>query len=103
VEDVPEIEIERAHRVGTKGTRPRPIVAMFSRHPDKVRVQKEANKLRDTPYGIADQFPKEIQERRKKLMPFLRDARKNGDYAVLAVDKLFINGQRFYPPTRTTE
>jgi uncharacterized coiled-coil protein SlyX len=98
VKDVAEIELERVHRVGDKAKPKRPIVAMFTRYPDKLKVQKKAGNLRDTDYGIADQFPREIVSRRKALIPFLKDARDRGNHAVLAVDKLFINGSRFFPP-----
>lgn len=40
---------------------------------------------------IHEQFPEEIEKRRKPLYPLLRQARRDDKKAVLVKDKLFVN------------
>ena len=92
-----EIEIERAHRIGRKRDdgKPRPIVAKFLRYQDKEFIRKSAHLLKGTKFGIAEQFPKEIAETRRKLYPIMKKAKEDGSAVKLIKDKLFINGQRY--------
>jgi hypothetical protein len=87
------IRIDRAHRIG-KYTRDkqRPIVAKMNFYGDKVKIKDLAReKLTDSPIRISDQFPKVIQERRKKLIPYFVQAKKDKKNAVLSLDKLYID------------
>jgi hypothetical protein len=94
-----EIKLHRAHRVGAyNSSRIRPIVAKFAFYPDKERVRKSAKNLKGKPYGIAEQFPKEVMETRRKLFPIMKKAREDGKEAYLSVDKLFIN-KKLYTDT----
>lgn len=91
-----EILIERAHRLGSKkNNKPHPIVVKFNRFPHREMVRKCSYKLKDTHISIGEQFPKEIQERRKKLLPIYKRAKENNQKAVLARDKLFIDGKLY--------
>ncbi|XP_020903896.2 protein unc-13 homolog C [Exaiptasia diaphana] len=88
------VEIERSHRMGKRREeKPRPIVAKFLRWQDKERVRKSAYKLKGTKIGIAEQFPMEIEEKRKELYPILKLAKKEGKKAKIVRDQLFIDGQ----------
>jgi hypothetical protein len=49
-----------------------------------------------TPFGIHQQFPKPIEDKRRKLYPVLKDAKRQGKHAVLVRDKLFINGSQYF-------
>ena len=71
-------KIERAHRLGEKRDdgKPRPIVAKFLRYQDKEYIRKSAYLLKGTKIGIAEQFPKEIAEARKKLYPVMKKSKK---------------------------
>lgn len=57
--------------------------------------RKAAEKLKESVYNVGDQFPKEIQQRRRKLVPILKKAQSEGKQAVLVYDKLFINGVKY--------
>ena len=58
--------------------------------------------LKGTNYGIQEQFPYEIEERRKPLYPLLRSARRNRQKATLVKDKLYVDGKEVsVPPDRT--
>ena len=87
-----EIKIHRAHRIGTyRPEKVMPIVAKFAFYPDKERVQKASKNLNGTSYGVAEQYPPEVMEKRRKLVPIMKAARGEGKEAFIRVDKLYIN------------
>ena len=50
-------------------------------------MRKNAGKLKDTPFGISQQFPREIMETRKRLVPIMKEARQRGqDAYVVTLD-----------------
>ena len=96
IQNPDDIELQRVHRIGKKGDRPRMIVARFLRYADRERVMRKAFKLKNTHFTIYDDIPKELIELRKKHMPAFREARKAGKKAVFSKsepDKLFIDGK----------
>ena len=74
------VEIERAHRTPTQLNKnrksPRPIHVAFLKYTDKTKILANAAvRLKDNPFhgnliGIAADFAKDTQERRKALIPF---------------------------------
>lgn len=93
---VKTITFHRAHRIGQQTNKgPRPIVVKFEHFKDKELIKSRGKELKGTVFGLNDQFPKEIQERRKILYPILKDSRKNNKRAHLVVDKLYIEGQLY--------
>lgn len=100
------IEFDNVHRFGRfyRG-KDRPIVARFLYHGDLVHVLKNAHKLQGKSYGIHEQFPKEIEDRRRLLYPIQKRCRKAGQKTKLVRDKLFIDGKLYEPqdPAVTTE
>lgn len=98
-----EPQFHRVHRMGRKTQgRPRPIVAKFVLFTDREKVRKAAaTTLRGKPFGINEQFPKEINDRRKLLYPQYKQAKRQGKKAVMVADKLYVNGmQVFAHPTQ---
>lgn len=94
-----EIKLHRAHRVGRYNpTKIRPIVAKFVYYPDRENVRRNANKQKDKNRGIGQQFPKEIMEKRKKLVPIMKKAREDGQEAYISVDKLYIDKKLYTGP-----
>ncbi|CAC5406155.1 unnamed protein product [Mytilus coruscus] len=59
-------------------------------------IQKLKNKKQ---FFVHEQYPIEIIERRRELVPILKDARTKGHEAVLKEDRLYIDKKRFYPRT----
>ena len=58
--------------------------------------------LKGTNYGIQEQCPYEIEEKRKPLYPLLRSAKRNRQKATLVKDKLYVGGKEVsVPPDRT--
>lgn len=93
-----DIEIDRAHRLGKRcELKTRPIVVKFRKYPQREMVQKQSKRLKGTDFSISEQFPKPIQERRRKLMPTLKQARSEGKKANLVKDKLYIDGNLYVP------
>ena len=88
---------DTAHRIGPpKPNKTRPIVAKFNYYRDKETIKKAAGeKLTNSKFSVDDQFPKEIQQRRRKMVPILKKAQSEGKDAILVYDKLYINAVKF--------
>ena len=99
---ITEAPVQVTHRLWPfheNQSKPRTIVAHFVRLRDKARILKDAKKLAGKPFGISEQYPKEISERRKQLYPIYKQARRNNRRAFLKVDRLFIDGEEIFPDT----
>ena len=97
-EDVSGFQFERVHRIPTRqdmarSSKPRPIIAKFSFYKDKKYMWSFVKNLKGSGIGIADDFPKEIDEIHQKLYPVLKEAKKTAQKASFKVDKLIISGQ----------
>ncbi|KAL4007135.1 GPN-loop GTPase [Sarotherodon galilaeus] len=101
---VKNIVFDRVHRLGpiraTAG-RPRPIVAKFGHFKQKEHVKSRGRELKGTDFSVNDQFPKEILERRRVLFPIRRGFIQKGSRAVIAVDRLYVDGQLHRDPDIT--
>ena len=88
------LAIDRVHRSGAKGKRPRPIVARFLNSESKSKVFQYVRNLHSQKdLGVQDQFPPEIAERRKRLLPLHKEAKNAKKNVRWAVDKLIIDGK----------
>ena len=94
-EDEECIRFERIHRITPRrsSSKPRPIIVKFSHYQDKESVWSFVKNLKGTNIGIANDFPKEIEEIQSKLYPVLKKAKKAKQSAFFKVDRLIINGQ----------
>ena len=98
-DEVDSIQFDRVHRIGRRRangvTNPRPIVAKFERFRDREKIRLagiELNKKR-TRYTIREQYPAEMETKRKRLYPVMRRYQKNTNNKVSLVrDKLYVNG-----------
>ena len=91
-----DIPFDRVHRLGKYDPEqkyPRPIVAKFEKFRDKEFVRKSAPAtLRGKTFGVNEQFPVEIENKRKLLYPEAKKARQDSDNKVRMVkDKLYVN------------
>jgi hypothetical protein len=84
---------------------PNPV--KFGSYRVRENVRTQAKKLARTGYSIQEQFPKKIQEERRKLYPVMNEAKRNGQRVSLVKDKLYINGRVHVfgqdPVSETTE
>lgn len=90
-----KITFHRVHRLTSKDNKAPPIIAKFEHYKHKELVKSKGKELKGTPYGLNDQFPKEIQERRRALLPIMKQLRQEGKRATLSVDKLYVNGSLY--------
>ena len=102
------IEFDRVHRLGRYDIDrkyPRPIIAKFERFKEKEYVRQTApDALYGTKYGVREQYPQEIEEKRKLLYPEAKKARQNKDNKVRLVrDKLYVNGKEVTMETNSKD
>ncbi|KAH3881219.1 hypothetical protein DPMN_005142 [Dreissena polymorpha] len=92
-----KLKIDRAHRIGRfQFNKHRPVVVKFNYFQDKIDVkQRIRDKQQTTPIRVADQFPKEIQDRRRKLIPFMIKCRNEGKNVNLNYDKLYVDNRMY--------
>jgi len=86
------IKIDKAHRTGkfTPGSK-RPIVAKLNFYQDKLLIKQMVHEKRgNITHRVADQS-KEVQDRRRILIPYMVAVRSQGKQASLVADKLYIN------------
>lgn len=94
--DATNFKVEDAYRLGKRkpgANKPRPLVVKFHDGADKAKVKSASSRLKDTNFGISPHYPREIVERRKKLLPIMIDERKKKNNAYIVGDKLFVNGE----------
>ena len=90
------IHFGNVHRFGKRWHgKPRPIVARFIVYKELVLVKDHAYRLKNRPYGISEQFPTSIEERRKKLYPVAKHFRQAGRKTRMVRDKLFVDGKLY--------
>jgi hypothetical protein len=91
---VDSIKFERVHRSPGAPTagKVRNIVAKFSYFKDREMVRKRWKELDGTVFRVFEQFPQDVIQKRRKLVPKMKDARRQGKRAYLAYDTLYIDG-----------
>ena len=102
------IQFHRVHRLGRierQDESPRPIIAKFEKAKEREYVRGKAPKtLAGKPFGVREQFPKVVEDRRKLLYPEMKRARQNKYNKVRLVrDRLFINDSEYLPPENYDE
>ena len=98
IENVDNIKIVRCHRLGSrneKSDRPRTIITKFHWFGDREKVWSSRQKLKGKNFWVSEDFPVEIQNRRRKLLPVMKEARKQNLRATVSVDKLIVNGTTY--------
>ncbi|XP_065668202.1 uncharacterized protein LOC136088422 [Hydra vulgaris] len=89
--NVKDVIIERAHRTGIIDIKkPRTIVIKLLNYKDKVKILKNANKLKGSGNYINEDFSLESTIIRKKLLEESKTHRINGKYSVVIYDKLIV-------------
>ena len=89
------VSVDRIHRIGVKGGRPRNVIVKFHSYSDREQIWERRQNLKGSKLWLDEHFVVEVQARRCLLLPFLQAARKRGERCFLNVDSLIINGQRF--------
>ncbi|XP_071170846.1 uncharacterized protein [Mytilus edulis] len=93
-----KINFVTVHRFGKNGRGGnRPILAKFISTKDKEIVLKNGFKLKGTHFGVQEQFPKEIEQKRKMLYPVAKQAKREKRKVLLVRDNLYIDGNLYKP------
>jgi len=92
-DDLKEIHFERVHRIPThasagkntkKKIQPRPIIAKVSFFKDKKFIKSHIKNLpKGEKYGVAHDFPNEVEEIRKTLCPLLKKSETRKEESLL--------------------
>ncbi|CAC5420788.1 unnamed protein product [Mytilus coruscus] len=75
----------------------------FRNFKEREFVRKAAKELRETHFGINEQFPKEVNDKRKELWPHFQEARRQREKAFFKRDSLFIEGVEYCPSKKDDE
>ncbi|XP_052742166.1 uncharacterized protein LOC112048177 [Bicyclus anynana] len=88
-----DYEVNKMYRIGkdNSGGKPRPILFSFVSEWKKNEVMKRKKNFKDV--HVAEDYTKEVLEKRKMLQPQLIEERKKGNFAYLKFDKLVIKGK----------
>lgn len=102
-EDMQQINFDRVHRVGAKNrNQPRIIVAKFNPGFGKDIVLRHGKNLdRAKNYGVNEQLPQELEQRKKQLLPQFKAARSNNEKPKWALDKLVVGNKVIQVPKDT--
>ena len=93
-DEVDKIAFERVHRMDIRRRQGnRNIVAKFHEYKDREYVRKQAKVLKDTNFYVNEQFPKEIVDKRRRLVPKMKEARRQGKSSWISYDTLYIEGK----------
>ena len=70
VVDGNKFDFERVHRLTNAKSRPQPIIAKFSRFKQREQVLQTSRRLlKNTQYGVSEDFSPKTSEARRKLGP----------------------------------
>lgn len=94
-------DVERAHRVYRSKAEVKPIVVKFKSFKKKDEILRNSYKLKGKDILVQEDFSARVIEERRKLMPFLKEAREKEQRASLTYNRLKIE-DRVYVYNRNT-
>lgn len=82
-------DIDFIRRMGKKHqNKTRPIIMGLTSQRKKIAILANTRNLKSTNIGISEDFPKDVLETRKNLMPILKKKKEEGKRVVLKYDKI---------------
>lgn len=89
------VRFERVHRSPSEPIRGknRSIIAKFAFFKDRESVRKQWKHLNGTLFNVFEQFPPEIVSKRQKLVPKMKEARRQGKRSWIVYDTLYVEGR----------
>jgi hypothetical protein len=93
------IEFGNVHRFGHRQHQRRHGQAKhrFLYYNDLAYIIQNAKLLKGKPYGINQQFPAEIESRKRSLYPVMKEAKDRGKMVKMVRDKHYINNKEYCP------
>ncbi|KAI5703932.1 hypothetical protein M8J76_014898 [Diaphorina citri] len=83
-------------RMGKKNkNKSRAVIIGLSTVKRKWEIMSNCNKLAGTKMAVCEEFSKNVLERRKQLIPLMKEMRAAGKHAVLKADKLYVDGELY--------
>lgn len=92
--------LEAVFRMGKKQEntdRIRPVLISFASIKNKNLVMQKTKLFVESGYGLSEDFPKEVSERRRVLLPIVKVLKSENLKAVLRKDKLVVDGVEWSP------
>ena len=88
--------ISRCHRLGRKkNTYPRPVIIKFLLHSERMMVWQKRLELKGTSFIIKEDFPQEIQNRRKVMLPLFKEAKLRDKSSKLTGERVTYKGRTY--------
>ena len=94
-ENIEKLMFDRCHRIGKKGNQNRPIVAKCNQWGKTLIFQHLKNLDKTKKFGINEQLPRELNDRKQQLLPMFRDARDKKQPVKWIDEKLIVNEKMF--------
>lgn len=92
--EIQHSDIESARRIGKKkGEKERPVLIEFNTWKKKMEILKQRKYLKGSKLFIEEDFPMSILNKRRELIPKIKQLRGEGKKAYLRGEKIIINGQ----------
>ncbi|CAH1107522.1 unnamed protein product [Psylliodes chrysocephalus] len=89
-------DIDEVRRMGKYNIeRKRPIIVKLNRKSTRTMILQKTRSLKGTNIWIDEDYPKEVQEERRKLIIKMKEARNKGHKAQLRYNKLIINDELY--------
>lgn len=95
IHDAININFQNVHRLSRRNDgKPRNIIARFANYSDHERILKEVPKAlkNKVQFSVNQQYPTEIGDRRRALIPDLKYLQRQGVRAKLVYDQIYVNG-----------
>lgn len=85
-------EIDRIIRLGSRENRNKPILIKFLSTRKAFELLSNKKNLKGSKIFISEDLPKEVQIKRKQLLPILKYLRGTGAHTLIKYDKLVVDG-----------
>lgn len=86
-------DLDEVRRIGKYNPqKKRPVLIKLTKEATRVRILRNTKVLKGTEIWIDEDYPKEVQEERRRLIPHMKEARERGYRAQLRYNKLIVNG-----------
>ena len=69
----------------------RSIVAKFHNFKERELVRKQGKALKGSRFFVNEQFPREVADKRRRLVSKMKEARQQGKSAWLSYDTLYVD------------
>lgn len=92
-----KIFISRCHRFGTfrSVSKPRPIIFRLHWYGDRTEIWDHRRKLSGSGIYLTENYPAEIEYRRKILSPIVKECHKQNIHAYLSYDTIVMGSERY--------